>query len=672
MYFKIAGNNVKRSIKDYTIYFLTLTFAVCIFYSFNSLGQQQAMLQLSRIQAQYIKTLEMGMSFMSIFVSIILGGLIIYANNFLVKKRKKELGIYMTLGMSRYRISKILFFETFLIGLLSLVTGLGLGIIVSQGLSVFTSKLFEISMSSYTFVVSVSAIIKTSVYFSIIFVLVILFNTVVISKYKLIDMINASKKNEKLKLKNPTISIIIFIISLVILGSAYYFINKAGVNPSDNRFVISIILGCVGTFLFFFSLSGFILFMIEKNKSVYLKNLNIFITRQINSKINTNFISITVICLMLFLTISTLATGLSFKHAFEQGLVKVTPFDASARIEVNKDSKVRSIKEAFNIMEIKLDNNTKYTYYNNYRVKFDLAKLLEEYINSHTQQYFNYGGWKDVDAIKISEYNELRKLKGEKPINLNNDEVLITSNFQPLSETITNLLRDKNQLNLNNKFYRIKNKEIITDSTNNSGMAMNIFTLIVPDEILKDNEINQSFININYIGKDKKSIENKFFKLFSDFRDGKFKNKKYDFFVLGHTKNQLYEESKGVSTVILYIIIYIGIVFLLSSAAILALQQLSEASDSCDRYNSLRRIGVTEKMINKTIFIQTLVYFIMPLALALVHSDVAIGVVNNFVSIHGKPSIAGSALVTTSIFAVIYGGYFYATYIGYKNTVKSK
>ena len=140
MFYKMALNNVKRSFKDYSIYFLTLTFAVCIFYSFNSIEAQTSVLEISKSTKSYMVTLNKLIAGTSVFVSFVLGGLIIYANNFLVKKRKKKFGIYMTLGMSKGKISRILIMETFLIGLLSLFVGLLLGIIVSQGLSAITAK----------------------------------------------------------------------------------------------------------------------------------------------------------------------------------------------------------------------------------------------------------------------------------------------------------------------------------------------------------------------------------------------------------------------------------------------------------------------------------------------------------------------------------------------------
>ncbi|MDL0253020.1 FtsX-like permease family protein, partial [Clostridioides difficile] len=174
MYSKIAIKNVRKSFKDYSIYFLTLTLAICIFYSFNSIESQKALMEMNASTKSHVEMLKNMISYMSVFVSVILCSLILYANNFLVKKRNKELGIYMTLGMEKVKISKILVFETIIVGIVSLVSGLILGLLVSQGLSILLLKLFEFNMSEYNFVISISSIIKTIVYFGIMFLLVMI------------------------------------------------------------------------------------------------------------------------------------------------------------------------------------------------------------------------------------------------------------------------------------------------------------------------------------------------------------------------------------------------------------------------------------------------------------------------------------------------------------------
>ncbi|WP_330586231.1 FtsX-like permease family protein [Romboutsia sp. CE17] len=364
MYSKIALGNVKKSYKDYSIYFLTLTLAVCIFYSFNSIESQKAILELNQSESENLDMMLKIISYISVFVSCILGCLIVYANNFLIKKRKRELGIYMTLGMGKGKISKILIIETVLVGIISLIGGILLGIVLSQGLSIFTSKLFDVSMSEYKFIFSSKAMSKTILYFGLIFILVTILNSFTISKYKIIDLLNYSKKSEDIKIKSSIIYIFIFIIAVLCLIVAYKTIINNGLEL-NYKFSLSIILGIIGTVLVFFSLAGFGVNIIKKSKSIYFKDLNIFIVKQLNSKINTNFISMSVICLMLFITIVMLSTGLSFKNALEKSLEETTPFDATATMYYDSEYQ-NDIESTLKELNFNLDDNEKYAYYNEY------------------------------------------------------------------------------------------------------------------------------------------------------------------------------------------------------------------------------------------------------------------------------------------------------------------
>lgn len=676
MYFKIALNNVRKSFKDYSIYFLTLTLGVCIFYAFNSIGDQKAFLEFGKRQAEYIKVLQRLISGISVFISCVLGGLILYANNFLVKKRKKELGIYMTLGMGKNKISKILTYETALVGIISLVVGLGIGIIVSQGISAFASKLFEVSLSNYKFLLSTDAILKTVLYFGIIFILVMIFNTFVISKYKLIDMLTAAKKNEDIKIKNPILTAIIFFISLGLLGVAYKLVIKVGLNPTDRMFLVSIVLGILGTLLLFFSLAGFVLYVLQRNKNVYLKGLNIFVLRQMNSKINTNFLSMTVICLMLFLTISTLATGLSFKNALEKGLENTTPFDASATYYIDEDSKIKTAEESIKELGFKFNPEDKIVSYNEYKLeKTNLESLLNKNAEGkNKKEIVEAMTYKGTNAISISSYNDIRALSGEKSVSLANNEVLISSNLGEVENTLKNIIKNNDKIEIDGKEYKIANNaligegKVIKEAFESTGMTNNFFTLIVPDNMVSNLKPIANKININF--PKNSNEEERVQKLFNEYRDGVVDSSKYGF-VNGYTRARIYEDNNGMTNIVLFIGIYLGVIFLISSTAVLALQQLSEASDSIDRYKSLRRIGVSQKMINKSIFTQVSIYFGLPLVVALVHSVVAIKVVNGFLTMFNRPDIGVSSLVTALIMVIVYGGYFYATYTGYKSTVKN-
>ena len=662
MYSKIAFKNVKKSFKDYTIYFFTLMLAVCIFYTFNSIESQKAMSEITSSGESYVDILSKVISYVSVFIAFILGSLILYANNFLVKKRNKELGIYMTLGMSKNKISKILILETIIVGILSLISGLILGLIFSQGLSILVVKLFGLKMSTYSFVISGKAMIKTVLYFGIMFLLVMIFNSFVISKYKIIDLLTVGRKTEEVKFKSNIVYLITFILCVISLVTAYKLILEVGLlGIKDKKFLISILLGVVGTFLFFFSLSGFILYIVKKNKKIYFKGLNIFIVKQINSKVNTNFISMSVICLMLFMTIGMLSTGFSFKNAIESGLKDSTPYDASANLYIDEGEKANDIQKSLEYIGVKFNKEDKVVYYDLYTDNKTISEALN--LNANMRSIMNY--------MKLSDYNKIRALDNQNAIELNKDEVLITSNYANTLEAIQNYVKNNDSIKIENKSYKIKDKKVIEENLKTNFMKDNMITVIVNDDVCDNMTLISSNVNVNFVGEGKEKRESDFTnKIYS------YKTTDTDYdkigFVLGASRTEIYESNKGMTTVVLFIGIYIGIVFLISSMAVLALQQLSEASDSIDRYKSLKRLGASEKDINKTIFIQTLVYFSLPVILAFIHSVIGIKVANDFVSVYNKPDIMGSSLITAVIFMIVYIIYFYITYSGYKNIVKNK
>lgn len=667
MYSKIALGNVRKSFKDYAIYFLTLTFAVCIFYCFNSIESQKAVLDMSASQAGYMESINQLLSMVSVFVVFILGGLILYANNFLIKKRKKELGVYMTLGMGKSKISKILVLETFIVGILSLVVGLGVGILLSQGLSVFTAKLFEVGMTQFRFVISFSAIIKTIIYFGLIFLFVMFFNTIIISKYKLIDLLNTSKKSETIKVKNPILSLLIFLVAVIMLITAYGIVLKVGLNEMSSLFNLSIVLGIIGTLGFFYGGAGFLLAMIQRSQNIYLKKLNIFVVRQIHSNINTNFLSVSLICLMLFITIGGLSTGLSMKTSIENGIV--APFDASAYMYVDDEDEIKTMQQVVEKLNFDFKGN-EHMFFEAYRLEgISTGDLILPYVTGTLKDQLENGYWNSINAIKISDYNKIQHLLGKDSITLNDHQILVTSNFSKFLEPLKVYLKNNSEIKINGETFEIKNKDVMTDATYNSALADNILTLIVPDKVVSSLEPTMTYMNIQYTAQDKVEAES----YFGDYLNSFFEEGSKDgIFLIGYTKQQIYENSRATSTVVLYVGLYLGIVFLLSSAAVLALQQLSEASDSIERYKSLRKIGATQKMINKTIFIQTLIYFALPLVLGMIHAVFGIYVVNkDLTSLYGQSDILVSSIMTMMGIIVIYGGYFLTTYVGYKSIIKN-
>ena len=697
MLFKLSFRNMKKSFKDYAIYFLTLVLGVAIFYMFNSIDSQQAMIEVSQSTRQMIQLLIQMLGMISVFIAIVLGFLIVYANNFLINRRKREFGIYMSFGMGRRQISGIILLETILIGILSLAVGLFIGIFASQFMSILVAKLFEADMTEFTFVFSKDACIKTCIYFAVMYIAVIIFNTLTISRYKLINLLTAVKKNEKVKLKNPIISILIFIASSVLLGYAYYLVT-GGVYElrTGEQLLKPILIGVIGTVGIFWSLSGFILRLIQTKKSVYLKGTNMFVLRQLNNKINTNIVSMTVICLMLFMTISALSSSLSIQSSLDSQLKEFTPVDVNLyKTAYLPESYVSSYsgKTIYNT-ETQIEDSRKPVSYTLETNGYDMNNLkdiveipiyaipewtmktsLGDYSEKAMQQFSMLAYDTPETVIKISDYNKVAALYGNEQYSLNDDEYMVLCDFEQMINIRDEALKQNSDIEINGKTYHAKYKECKDGFVLMSTSNMNAGIILVPDSFeIKEENTEQYFLAANYNAEtEEEKIE------LNNVLAGEVDSELFDNLsekeinLEGMTKISLTEASKGLSTIIIFIAIYLGIVFLIASSAILALKQLTESSDNKQRYTILRKIGCDEKMINGALFRQIFIFFTMPLALAIIHSIFGIKFILSMLAALASPDeLLPSIIVTAVIIGAIYGLYFLATYFGSKNIIKEE
>lgn len=681
MLFKLSLKNIKKSFNDYAIYFLTLILGVAIFYIFNSMDSQQAMLDISNSTREIIKLMLTTLAGVSVFVSLILGFLIVYANNFLIKRRKKEFGIYMTLGMGKGKISKILFIETLIIGIISLGIGLIIGIFASQLMSIVVAKMFEANMTEYKFVFSQSAMIKTIVYFGIMYLLVMIFNTISISKYNLIDLITASKKNEKVKIKNATISVVMFLISLGILAFAYYRVTVDINKLSQNELLTAIALGIVGTFLFFWSLSGFLLKLVQSNKKIYLKDLNAFVLRQINSKINTTVFSMSIICLMLFFTICILSSALALNKSMKNDLTEVTPADISIVKTMNltegteeqiTESKM-SIEDT--LKKSSLDFNESFSEYvefteyiePNVTLKTTLGKTIDDVLKQFQMLRID----ENEGIVKISDYNKAAKILKQNELTLGENEYIMLCNYDNIKKFRDKALEIGTKININGKEYLPKYKECVDGFLDISNSHTNFGVILVPDNAVEGLSMEINHFTANYKGntdEEKQKVEDNIVALDNDLY---LKSIEGAVELNAMTKISLYEASIGLGAIVTFIGLYLGIIFLISGAAILALKELSESSDNIQRYEILRKIGTDENVINKALFRQIGIFFMMPLVLAIIHSIFGIQVANTILSSMAATSGMLPSIIMTALFIlVIYGGYFLATYFGSKSIIK--
>ena len=656
---KLAFKNASKSIRDYAVYFFTLVLAVCIFYMFNSIYAQRDIMVVTETTAESMKALRQILSYISVFVAVVLGFLIVYANNFFIRRRKKDLGVYMTLGMSKRNISMILTLETSFMAGMALATGLLLGIFGSQMMSVFTAKIFEADLSAYRFVFAPDAAVKSVIYFGVIFLVVMLLNTIVIGKYKLIDLLYGGRKNETIRIKNMKTAMKVFVASILCLAAAYVLILNNGIIHVNLYFALSIILGTVGTLLFFWSLSGILVKIMWRNKRLYFKQLNMFVVRQFSSKINTNFVSLSVVCIVLLLVIGIFSTGYSMQNILSTQLRTEIPYEYSV-IDYNngetdtilsrlpseiKDSSL--IADSYECLKGTMADGK--AYYKDYDVK--IPETLAAY------------GFGDLPLtfVSLSDYNGLRKLQGMDELDLSEKNYRILYDKENVRE-LAEQFYDKN-INLTidgNVLSPVNKAEEFTMSNSDHGQII----FVVADTWMNNMNVDTMIWNVQCVRED---AAKEFSTLLDNYQEKDERECAFTYYV---GKQQVYESSVTTKATIAFLAIYLGIVFMIACAAILAIQQLSEATDNVERYNLLKKLGVERRELNHALFIQILSYFLLPLLLAVIHSIVGLTVASReVIKAFGDMNVASTIFVTSVFIVLVYGSYFLLTYVGSKSVI---
>ena len=676
MLFKLSLKNISKSIKDYAIYFFTLILGVAIFYVFNAIDDQSVMMKVSSTTAEIIKLMTNILSGVSVFVSIILAFLIVYASRFLIKRRNKEFGVYLTLGMSKKKISLILFIETLIIGIVSLVVGLGIGFLLSQLMSILVANMFEADLTRFQFVFSTNACIKTLIYFSIMYFVVMIFNTINISKCKLIDLMYSNKKSEKIKLKNPLFCTIVFIISCIALGFAYYQVTGGIEKMADaNSIFVPIGVGAISTFFVFWSLSGLLLKIFISMKNIYYKGLNSFTLRQFSSKINTMTFSMTIICLMLFITICVLSSALSMKNSLNKNVIEFSPRDieiskpANVDLEVNDftDKQIENYKLSFeeiftkNGFDFKKFKNI--VYFSLYADDYvTLKSTLGTYYKTAKKNYpfLRYDDY--IVLMKNSDYNNLANNFNLEKINLNSDQYAVVGNYKEMIDIKNEALKRNTEIIVNQRIYLPKYKKAINGFYEMGSQKSEIGFIVLPDDALNENQKISNKMVADYNG-NQDDIE-------KDVTS--FLNNTSKYIITFNTKKDIRDASVGLGAIVTFLGLYLGIIFLISCAAILALKELSESSDNVEKFVVLRKIGVDEQELNKALFKQIGIFFMFPLILAIIHSIFGVMFCNNILKTMGVSLNLKSVIITSLFIIFIYGGYFFITYICSKNIIKEK
>lgn len=615
MSFKLAFRNVRRSIKDYAVYFLTLTFGVCLFYVFSALDDQSAIQFLARNNNPNVEAIFVLVGVFSAFVAVVLAGLILYANQFLMKRRKRELGTYALLGMPTGKVARLLVTETLLIGLCALVSGVALGILGSWALDKLTVAMFLAAPEEiFSFNLSWKAAGKTAAYFGVIFLIVMAFTSLSVSRSKLIDLIRSGRTNEEVSRRPLAMSVALFLLGCVTLGTAYAILLTRGLLRIDLLWFIMLGLGTVGTFLIFRSLSGFLLRLTRGHKGYY-KGLNMFVLRQWSGKVHTNCASNTVISILILLAIGVTACSVGLNDTITASVGNQTPYDLTV-LNYGREGAYENADIPQLFRDAGLDTDA----------CFAGVESVTVYYNDPELTGMPAAGYYAV--VALSDYNRL-----------------MAGRSLPVLENVDKPLRTPNA---------------IVNGPAADGVA------VVPDDMISRLTPRRQMVNITYAGNVSKvdDLVRMTLDEAEDFTGG--------LDIMMNYKLDNYYDLIGAKILVLYMGLYLGLVFLLTAAAVLALQQLSQAADNAQRYELLSKLGAPRAMRRGALMRQVALAFLLPLALGTIHAFVGMKAANEVIQTMGRVDSVHSSLLTAGLLLVIYGGYFLATCFGAWRAVEEK
>lgn len=721
---KLAWGNVRRAGRDYLVYLLTLTLGVTVFYAFNTISMQVDIAGIDEEGLAQVMGSMLGD--LTYFLAGVMAFLMVYANNFIMKRRKKEFGLYQVLGMGRGRVATIMALETVIVSVGAFVAGIMLGVGLSQLMTFFTASLFKTQIANFHFFFSVHAFNLTLACMLVMFVLTLLLNLRAVRRTKLIELMGAERRNETIKTRNPWIAIAIFAVGVVLVGVAYYRLLRDGfpltatdskLQEAMNQFGITTAMVTVGTFALFWGLSGMLIKLLQSLRGVYWRGLNMFTVRQLAAKVNTVCFSMGVIAMILFLAITSVTCGMSIASVMNENLERYNPADMSQTYVYYTPDTLDYYKEYVNPSEadrMVLADSTVDLYSawhgdpwhgdrkdksadNNDETgkKVNIADVAGEHVQIDSYLSYPLGGSNpsvipsemcktmgeklpkafegsnaDMTGLSVtpaSQYNKLRQMMGEEPVSIGRDQYLLTCDMGgELVDLYTKYMAGGHALTLGGHTLKPATDKSDEDTAAiaNSAMGSNGGTVVVADELLS--QLNLQPYSSNLLVNYKQGMD--VTKADESIKYTVLDNLLVDGKEPGSwgifiTRSEMYAQAAQMNGLISYLAIYIGFVLVVACAAILSIQQLSNVADGSRSYRVLAQIGCDDRQIRHSVMAQQAVFFLFPLAVGLAHSFVALKVIIELVSIFGNMSIGGTVGLTCAIFLAAYGGYFLVTYL---------
>ena len=674
---KLSFRNAKRQARDYIIYFITVIISVALMFSFNSIAVSNDIKELST----YMEYFSKAITGISIIIILVMAWLINYCMRFMLEKRSKEFGTYQILGIEKKSISNMFTLENLIIGAIAFIIGIIVGTFLYQ---IFTSIIMNLFSRAYKIDITfdLKAVGMTAIYFFGIFGLVLLNCRRKIKKTKVYDLLYADKKNENNIIRNAKGNIIIFILSILLLVGALIITHKEFSNASNmggRNILIAIIMLIVGIYLFYISLSSFIVKRYLNNKSRKYKKDNMFLYRNLTSKINTMSVSIGTIALMFTIIIIGGNVALLMNNMLSNEIEMGYPFEIMVGSADGDFSKYKEYIEA----NAEVKDLYEYRIYN--IKKTGISKAFDE-------TKFEGAGVEETDTvISLTDYNKLREILGYEKVSMQDDEIIINC-LKTVKAPLDNYIKENNNIKVVGNDVTIK--EIRGENLAQVGFNGYYYLIIVPDSLIPKveqedsnlrNEVGDSYyldFPYNLVATTEEMTDEKFYDELCNFilteekqitGDLNGEEKEYTMEIsLGNvqTKGERMSQAKSFYAIISFLAFYIALVFVMATATLLAIQQLSDSEKYKYRYELLKKLGMDESQMNRTIFKQLFFYFVTPIILPIIISIPAtLSVASIFTIAVTWEEILRNMLIVFGMLILVYGIYFIATDVQFNRNI---
>ena len=617
MYPKLILRNVFRNLQTYTIYFFSLTLIYSLLYAFNALPSHPVMQSLSGAKEMLTTVMSQYMGLLSYLILSAIAFLIVYSTNFVLGRRKKELGLYATLGMKKKQIIRTLFFETMLVNIFALILGFLLGLVLLVVLAKVASEFFMANYFGNLVFFDIKSIILLVYSYLVTSFIVGVMDILTFRKQNIIALIQENEVKKSVLAKGkPVLQALLFILSTAVIGfGALYFSDYHHLSLLKSWGILLVSVFVIFVILFYNTLSHFILISLRKLPQTYYNKLNTFKIRQFSKQADSNSVTLAVLSLTLTLALSLLVFSGSAYTTMNRELNKYSPYDVSVNLYRGQDFQFAqdSVKD-----RLKADG-------------FDFNLIKEEYSYPIYSSDLTYKDLIDtsnlwahdkelpeskVPIIGISAYNHLRKLQGKKAVDLADNQFLVNANYKGTAKQIQDFLLTTKTLMINGYSLNLASSKpletvyfLSSVGTNDTG------TLIVPDTVV----VGLTEDHTTYVANFKKNIDKRKVETFLSqwiekyyfTRDGAELNP-----FTYQTKGRIFEIYLGFMGVIVFVMIFVSVIFIIISLSILSLQTSTSALDSVNDYQILYLLGNKRKQNRSILLQQILSYFLVPLVIA--------------------------------------------------------